>query len=126
MYNYWEQMTLDVKEWIEGEYSTEELKEKLEDREQWESDLNDDLWVNDSITGNASGSYTFNRWTAQQYVIDNTDILKEALREFGTDAETIAEKFLDDEWEYFDVTIRCYLLGQAITAALDEIESEVE
>ena len=126
MYNYLEQMTLDVKEWIEGEYSTEELKEKLEDREQWESDLNDDLWVNDSITGNASGSYTFNRWTAQQYVIDNTDILKEALREFGTDAETIAEKFLDDEWEYFDVTIRCYLLWQAITAALDEIESEVE
>lgn len=126
MYNYLEEMTNDVKEWINEEFDTEQLNERLTDRDTFESDLNDYLWITDSVTGNASGSYTFNRWTAQQYVNDNTDILKEALQEFCIDSETIADKFLNDDWEYFDVTIRCYLLGQAIAQALDEIESETE
>lgn len=126
MYNYLEEMTNDVKEWINDEFNTEQLNERLTDREAFENDLNDYLWITDAVTGNASGSHTFNRWTAQQYVNDNTDILKEALQEFGIDSKTIADKFLNDDWEYFDVTIRCYLLGQAIAQALDEIESEIE
>ena len=32
--------------------------------------------------------------------------------------------FLEENWEYFDVTIRCYLLSQAISAAIDELEEE--
>ena len=50
----------------------------------------------------------------------------EAVKEFCVESETIAEKFLSEDWEYFDVTIRCYLLGQAISEALDEIEEELE
>ena len=41
--------------------------------------------------------------------------------EFGTSASDIGEKFLDEDWEYFDVSIRCYLLGQAISEVLDEL-----
>lgn len=48
-------------------------------------------------------------------------MLRDALREFCVKAETIGDKFLSNDWEYFDVTIRCYLLGGAIEAALDEI-----
>ena len=66
--------------------------------------------------------YTFNRWTAREYVTDNKDLLREALQEFCTDAQTIGEKFLDEEWEYFDVTIRCYLLYNMISEVLDEME----
>ena len=40
--------------------------------------------------------------------------------EFDIDAKTVAEKFINEEWEYFDVSIRCYLLGSAIKAAIDE------
>ena len=46
--------------------------------------------------------------------------------EFGIEAETIGQKFLDEEWEWMDVSIRCYLLDQAISEALDEIEEELE
>ena len=53
------------------------------------------------------------------------DTVTEALREFCVDAETIAEKFLEEDWEYFDVAARCYILGAAISEALDEIEEEV-
>ena len=54
------------------------------------------------------------------------DVLAEALEEFGTDSETIAEKFLSEDWEYFDVTIRCYVLGFCISDALDDIRDDFE
>lgn len=50
----------------------------------------------------------------------------EYISEHYTEEETIAEKFLDEEWEYFDVTIRCYLLDRAIENALDSLEENLD
>ena len=121
---YEEAVTADVREYIANNYSAEEIAEAMTDREEFEQTLNDDLWVDDCVTGNGSGSYTFDSAAAREYVLTDIDTVREALREFGTEADTIAEKFLGDDWEYFDVTARCYVLGQAISAALDEIEAE--
>lgn len=121
MYDYLEQVTADVRDYVEQEI---DLTEWAGDRDGLEEKLNDDLWTCDSVTGNASGSYTFNRVQAQIYVLDGMDELEEAVNEFGIDPETIGEKFLESDWEYFDVTIRCYLLGQAIAAVLDDLEEE--
>lgn len=117
-YNYLNAVIEDVKQAIEENINLDEYKGN---REALEEKLNDDLWIDDSVTGNASGSYTFNSYTAKEYVQDNLDLLKEAATEFCcTDR---AEKWLFDEaWEDADVTIRCYLLGQAIGEVLDEIE----
>lgn len=122
MYNYYVSMKEDIQEYINENYTNEELKEKLEDPEAFQEELNDDLWVTDSVTGNASGSYAFDRWTAREYVIENLDILKEALEEFETDASTIGNNFLNEEWEYFDVTIRCYILSGVISEVLEELK----
>lgn len=122
MYDYREAMKEDIKEYLKDNYSSEELKELLEDHEAFKETLNDDLWVTDSVTGNASGSYTFNCLKAQEYVIDNIELLHDAAQEFCEDAATIGEKFLDEEWEWFDVTIRCYLLNSIISEVLDEME----
>lgn len=119
MYDYREAMTEDVKQWITDEV---DLEDWTEDREGLEQQLNDDLWTVDSVTGNGSGSYTFNRVQALLYVLDNMDLLNEAFDEFATDKETIGDKFLSEDWEYFDVTIRCYLLGSVISDVLDEME----
>lgn len=124
MYDYKQTMNWDIRDYIRDNYTTEEIIEKLTDRSAWESELNDDLWICDGVTGNASGSYTFNSYKAGEYVTENTEILQEALREFCTEPETIAEKFLNGEWEYFDVTIRCYLLGSVLSDVLDELEEE--
>lgn len=86
-----------------------------------EQDLNDTLFTYDSVTGNASGSYTFNTWTADEYLCHNWELLGEALTEFGCDMS-----YLEKGAEACDVTIRCYLLGQAISEVLDEIETEEE
>lgn len=120
-YDYMEAMKSDIMDYIRNDVNTSEFSS----REELEEHLNDDLWTVDSVTGNGSGSYIFNRCKAEEYVNDNSDLLREALQEFCVEADTIAEKFLDADYEYFDVTIRCYLLGQAISEALDDMEDEL-
>lgn len=122
MYNYREAVTSDILDHINFEFTKEEIKEKLSDRDNWEQELNDDLWTCDSVTGNASGSYTFSTWHAEEHLVHNLDLLAEALREFGFDGVDILEKGA----EAMDVTIRCYLLGECLSAALDQLEEEQE
>ena len=123
MYDYREAMTEDVKQWITDEVN---LADWTEDRGGLEQQLNDDLWTADSVTGNGSGSYTFNRVQASLYVLDNMDLLQKAINEFATDPATdpatVGNKFISEDWEWFDVTIRCYLLGSVISDVLDEME----
>ena len=123
MYNYLEAVKDDVKEYIKYEINLDEWKGN---RDELEEKLNDDLWICDSVTGNGSGSYTFSSQKAQGYVMEDVETVIESLKEFDTDAETIAKKFLNEEWEYFDVTARCFVLSQAISEILDELEDELE
>lgn len=121
MYDYMEVMKDDIKTYI----ITDEIKAEIkEDRDEVEQRLNDDLWAEDCITGNASGSYFCNSYKAKEAVTDNEELCREALTEFCVESGEVAKHFLNGDWEYFDVTIRCYLLGQAISAVLDEIEEE--
>lgn len=117
-YNYLEAVTSDVLDYIKEEINLDEWKGN---REGLEEKLNDELWTVDSVTGNASGSYTFNTWEAEENLAHNWDLLAEALDEFGHDGTDV----LRQGAEAMDVTIRCYLLGQAIAEALDELEEEL-
>lgn len=117
-YNYLEAVTDDVREYIKEEVDLAEWKGN---RDGLKEKLNDDLWTADSVTGNASGSYYCNAWRAEEALSHNWDLLAEALREFGQDGTDVLEQGA----EAIDVTIRCYLLGQAIAEALDELEEEL-
>lgn len=122
-YNYLEAMVDDIKDYIDENINLDEF----EDRQELEEKLNDDLWVEDSVTGNGSGSYTFDRHKSYENVQgdpDAMDYIRDLVSEFDVDAETVAEKFLDEDYEYWDVSIRCYLLGQAIGEALDQLGIE--
>lgn len=123
-YDYLENVKEDVKQWIDehnewrSDYADESGEWLRDDnRDEIEQDLNDRLFVEDSVTGNASGSYTFNAWQAEENVCHNLDLLGEALAEFGCDVNYLTENGA----EACDVTIRCYLLGQAISEVLDEL-----
>ena len=121
MYDYAEEMKKDIREAIEDSYDLSEYRGR---RDEFEDELNEKLWVDDSVTGNGSGSYTFNSIEAKEYVIDNLDLLAEMAAEYGLDDKTIAEHFLSEDWEFFDVSIRCYMLGEAIHSVLDDMEVE--
>ena len=116
-YNYREAIKDDVLEYINNEINFEDF-DTLEDLEEH---LNDVLFIEDSVTGNASGSYTFNAYEAEENICHNLDILADALDEFGGGCDV-----LRDGAEAADVTIRCYLLGECIADALEEIEADFD
>ena len=78
--------------------------------------LYDDMFVSDSVTGNASGSYTFNTYQAEENICHNLDLLGEACAEFGSSAD-----LLKDGAEACDVTIRCYLLSECLNEVLGDM-----
>ena len=118
MYNYLENLKSDIMEYLEEN----NIKITTENRDEMEQQLYDDLFIEDSVTGNASGSYYCNSYKAEEALVGNLDLLKEALIEFGCEGVD----FLDKGAEWADVTIRCYLLGQALSEVLDEVETDEE
>lgn len=118
MYDYREAVKSDVLDYIRNEINFEDF----DSLEELEEKLNDDLWINDSVTGNASGSYYCSSYRAEEALSHNWDLLAEALEEFGQSGTDI----LKEGAEAMDVTIRCYLLGQCIAEALEEIEDDFE
>ena len=63
-------------------------------------------------------------YEAEENLLHNWDLLVECANEFG--CEPVISDGYENGPEFWDVSIRCYLLGEAISAALDEIEAELE
>ncbi len=119
MYDYLEALKTDIREAIDDGY---EIRDYRGHRDELEDELHEKLWIDDCVTGNASGSYTFNSAQAKEHVLDNMDLVSEMVREFDVDYATVGERIVNGDWEYLDVSIRCYLLGQATHEVLDELE----
>ena len=85
----------------------------------------DELFNCDSVTGNASGSYFFNKWEARDAVIDNISLLREMCFAWNYDNE-IADMFLSDDWESMDVMLRCYLLHEIMCEVMEEVRDAIE
>jgi hypothetical protein len=114
-YNYLEAVKADVLEYLNNEVDFDEFA----DRDALEEYLYDVLFVDDSVTGNGSGSYTFNSFEARQYVICNLPLLIEISEDYGSLKDTMLH-IKDENWEYCDVVIRCGVLHQSISDVLDE------
>lgn len=117
MYNYREAVLEDTIEAIEGYISFNGLKKEEIDRAEFEEKMNEELWTEDCVTGNGSGSYTFNTKEAEENLGGNWDLAAEAMEAFDCKDVNPMEKGA----EWVDVTIRCYLLSESITKALDKI-----
>ena len=108
-YDYKDEMKADIKRYVDG--NTYESREELED----------ELWIADDVTGNGSGSYWMNREKAREALHGDSNAdqyAKDLIREYGLDAKTIVDH-LDDP-EYWDVSIRCWLLGDVLAGMSDE------
>lgn len=110
----------DIKQYIEENKENENYN--FEDIEEVSEQLFNDLWIDDSVTGNGSGSYYCNAYKAREVLTGNEDLLVEALEEFGNDPESYKRSLTDPE--FGDVTIRCYLLRDAIGEVLKEMEED--
>ena len=108
-YNYKEAVMEDVKSWIE--------ENEIYD----EDELNDILLLEDSVTGNASGSYTMSRWKAEENLCHNWEEIVEAAEEFCL--EPMVSEACKYCAEWWDVLIRCRYLPEAIHEVLEEMKS---
>ena len=116
-YDYYEAVKEDLKQYVMDVYNPESVGDvESIDREV----LYDDAFVSDAVTGNASGSYTFNTWEAEENLCHNMDLLEDVANEFGYGLELLGRGA-----EACDVTIRCYVLGQVIDDVLEELKEEL-
>ena len=117
---YQKEMKLAVLQEIMNGYAD---KPVARNKNNLQEQLENDFWLSDSITGNASGFYYCNQQEAKEQVLENgMDILREAQEELDISLEDIARHFLYEEWETLDVIIRCYLLSSVVSEVLDELD----
>ena len=114
MYNYYEDVLQAVEEAAEDSYTPEMLEPV--DLDDYAEKLNEELWIDDGVTGNGSGSYFCNAYEAEEALAGNWDLAAEALEEFGCNNINPFDKGA----EWVDVTIRCYLLSQCITEYIEQ------
>ena len=108
-YDYRAAIKDDIREWLDANQNGFISDDRRDE-------IYEDLFVSDLVTGNASGSYTFCRWTAEENLCHNLDLLEEALDELGGK--------LKNDPEGNDVTIRCHLLDQCLNEVVDEWNSD--
>ena len=89
-------------------------------------DLIDILWNEDCVTGNGTQYYDTED-KCFGYLCQNSDILYEAVQEFCIDdnINMLIQHFENKTLaQYFDATIRCYLLNSCIYQAIQELKKE--
>lgn len=117
-YDYFEAVCDDVRKEIAESWADRFVD--FETLDELREALNDELFEIDHVTGNASGSYTFSQWEAEEYLAHNWDLLEEACAEFGADMGEEVKKGAESA----DVLIRCYLLPAAIDKVLPDFEED--
>lgn len=118
-YNYREHLKADVVDSLDMF-----VPHSYDDVEEFRVHLDERLWVEDSVTGNGSGSYTFSREDAKANVLANLDLLHEAMEDFEVTDEEIGKRFMADDWEWFDVVIRCSLLSGVCEEVAEEYKDK--
>ena len=119
IYSYPSHEQQDIKEFIEKRLDSGTFGMLIQGDEDTIQDVEDLMFDQDEITGNGSGSYTFNTWKAEQNLTGNWDLLREAKEELQPNVDLI-----DKGPEYCDVMIRCYLLDWCFRKTLTDIVKE--
>ena len=114
-YDYRKAVLNDVKKVIR--YYSDEISE-CNDFDEVKCCLIDELWDDDDVTGNGSGMYVRTRKEAEENLSGNTELLVEAIKEWGDQVEDYKKALMEPETG--DVMIRCYLLDESIDKALKD------
>lgn len=109
----------------------EDIKEYLTDEDLWPTaepgtseyddqydKAYDQCWLADSVTGNASGSYTFNTWQAAENV--SHLLWDEDLWLLINGDMSVKVEDIEEGPEHLDVLIRCSLLSECLNDVLRE------
>lgn len=120
-YNYLDALINDINDAINDHDIDFDWDDFIDDDGKLDADyaidsLNDACWDTDTITGNASGSYTMSKQQAEQHLAGNFDLLAEAVEELQNNDASILAKGA----EACDVLIRIYLLPEAVDTVVND------
>lgn len=104
-YNYYSAIRADIERYLD--------ENEIELNEDTFEDVYDELWDEDSVTGNGSGSYWMSTWDAEEALCHNFDTLIEAMDDLGYTGDTAIS-----DPEGADVLIRCYMLRDVLSDLL--------
>ena len=122
-YDYRRAITDELIDWIANETDILEGDRSSlydDDISNW---IYDEVFTEDSITGNGYSWYDSEE-KCSEYLSNNFDLLYAAAQEYciDDDINMIIEHYKNKSLaRYFDCTIRCYLLGECIEKALEEL-----
>lgn len=119
IYSYPKSVKSDIREYLKDELDVGTFGLLLQGDDDTIETVREKLFNEDSVTGNASGSYTMNTLKAEENLVGNWDLLEEAMSEFDLHVNPIQK---GGEW--CDSLIRCYLLDWCFTEALKEITKQ--
>lgn len=120
-YDYRKALISDIKEYIKDNPNAVYVDPMVDDEisNYWY----DVLWAEDCITGNGAFWYA-KEDECEEFLAHNIDLALEACNEFGVDMKMLFEAAANgNAARYIDCTIRCYLLGECLEQALEEINS---
>ena len=121
MYSYPQAVKSDIREYLKEELDVGTFGLLIQGDDDTIEDVREELFEDDSITGNASGSYTMNSLEAEQNLAGNWDLLREAKDELDPGVDLIAKGP-----EFCDVLIRCYLVDWCFNETLNDIVNQKE
>ena len=119
-YDYRKAIIKDIKQYIKNNPQDWPDPREIDDIEEYWYDI---LWYTDGIVGNYGNWYDTEEKCAE-YLCHNINLVYEAAREFCIDDDI---NILIEHYEnkslarYFDCMVRCYLLGECIHQALEEL-----
>ena len=123
-YDYNEAVKADVKAWLADNFEfLEDSVDDTADRDAVKEFMYDELFAEDDVTGNGSLGYAYGKnFDYKVAVMANLNLAVDALDSFG-EVEKLGQCIKEEDYRFLDVTIRCYLLGDAIDAVIDEAEA---
>ena len=111
-YDYRAAVKADILEWLKDNQTGHITDERRDE-------IYDELFTADSVTGNASGSYTFSAWVAEENICHNWNLIERVEDEIGA-----AEESKKYDPEFWDVSIRCLILGDVLGGVVDKWNEE--
>lgn len=122
MMSYYDEMKHDIKEAIKYDYA--EVLENATDKEDAFETLKDILFTDDSVTGNASGSYYFNSYESRKHCYNYSNDVKSALEEF--DYTEMLERFqiFENACDYGYINIENMEIDSETFDDFDEYDKE--
>jgi hypothetical protein len=121
---YRDQVKSDIKDYLTQEDLWPTAEPDTPEYEEQRDAAYDRCYMADSITGNASGSYTFNTWQAEENVCHL--LWDEDLWLLLNGSMEVNPADMAKGPEYIDVSIRCALVSECLDAVLEEKQEEDE